>query len=114
MTSVAVPRRSEAWNGPVGTHRTTHRVRYDALFGAAAVAPGDRVLDVGRGAGATARTAARLAVPGRTVDLLLSRYPGRPLPAGRLAGPEAALLPQDAGTGVRMRAGVWRVTAVRS
>ncbi|AXL91861.1 hypothetical protein C4J65_28890 [Streptomyces sp. CB09001] len=23
-------------------------------------------------------------------DLLLSRYPGRPLPAGRLGGPEAA------------------------
>ncbi|MFF9102444.1 hypothetical protein ACF1AU_17895 [Streptomyces rubrogriseus] len=25
-----------------------------------------------------------------TAGLLLSRYPGRPLPAGRLAGPEAA------------------------
>jgi hypothetical protein len=47
------------------------------------------------------------------VDFLLSRFPGRPLPAGRLAELEAALLPHASDTGVRMRAGVWLVTAVR-
>ncbi|MFE6595315.1 methyltransferase domain-containing protein [Streptomyces sp. NPDC057781] len=44
----------------------------DALFGAAAVAPGDRVLDVGCGAGATTRIAARLAAPGYAVGVDVS------------------------------------------
>ncbi|WP_399891631.1 class I SAM-dependent methyltransferase [Streptomyces sp. BBFR51] len=80
MTLVANSRQAEAWNGPVGTHWATHRTRYDAmlaplndaLFDAAAVAPGDRVLDVGCGAGATTRIAARLAAPGHAVGVDIS------------------------------------------
>ncbi|MFF8779424.1 class I SAM-dependent methyltransferase [Streptomyces sp. NPDC015140] len=80
MTLVANSRQAEAWNGPVGAHWATHQARYDAmlaglndaLFGAAAVAPGDRVLDVGCGAGATTRVAARLAAPGHAVGVDIS------------------------------------------
>ncbi|MFI8952114.1 class I SAM-dependent methyltransferase [Streptomyces sp. NPDC053750] len=80
MTLVANPRQAEAWNGPVGQHWATHQARYDAmlagvndaLFDAAAVAPGDRVLDVGCGAGATTRIAARLAAPGQAVGVDIS------------------------------------------
>ncbi|WP_217249361.1 class I SAM-dependent methyltransferase [Streptomyces sp. AC602_WCS936] len=57
-----------------------HQTRYDAmlagvndaLFDAAAVAPGDRVLDVGCGAGTTTRIAARLAAPGHAVGVDVS------------------------------------------
>ncbi|GAA5210569.1 class I SAM-dependent methyltransferase [Streptomyces thinghirensis] len=95
MNVAAEPRRAEAWNGPAGAHRAGHQDRYgamrcdalrydampagvnDALFGAAAVAPGDRVLDVGCGAGATTRIAARLAAPGYAVGVDVSA----PLPA---------------------------------
>lgn len=80
MTLVANPRQAEAWNGAVGAHWAGHQDRYDAmlagvndaLFGAAAVAPGDRVLDVGCGAGATTRIAARLAAPGHAVGVDIS------------------------------------------
>ncbi|WP_328563604.1 class I SAM-dependent methyltransferase [Streptomyces coelicoflavus] len=80
MTAVANTRQAAVWNGPVGTHWATHQDRYDAmlaglndaLFGAAAVAPGDRVLDVGCGAGATTRIAARLAAPGPVAGVDIS------------------------------------------
>ncbi|CAM5404921.1 Class I SAM-dependent methyltransferase OS=Streptomyces tendae OX=1932 GN=GUR47_00965 PE=4 SV=1 [Streptomyces tendae] len=80
MTPAANSRQAEVWNGPVGTHWAVHQARYDAmlagvndaLFGAAAVAPGDRVLDVGCGAGATTRIAARLASPGHAVGVDIS------------------------------------------
>ncbi|MFH8238608.1 class I SAM-dependent methyltransferase [Streptomyces sp. NPDC018321] len=80
MTFVANPCRAEAWNDPVGAHRTAHQDRYDAmpagandaLFEAAAIGPGDRVLDVGCGAGATTRTAARPAAPGHAVGIDVS------------------------------------------
>ncbi|MFE1023775.1 hypothetical protein ACFW5I_04305 [Streptomyces sp. NPDC058818] len=47
------------------------------------------------------------------VEFLLSRAPGGALPASRLAGLEEAPRPFDTGTGVRMRADVWLVTAGR-
>ncbi|WP_432183442.1 class I SAM-dependent methyltransferase [Streptomyces tendae] len=80
MTLVVNPRQAEVWNGPVGAHWAAHQARYDtmlagvndALFDAAAVAPGDRVLDVGCGAGATTRIAAGLAAPGHAVGVDIS------------------------------------------
>ncbi|ANB09461.1 methyltransferase type 11 [Streptomyces ambofaciens] len=80
MTFVADPRQAAVWNGPVGAHWAAHQDRYDAmlaglndtLFDAAAVTPGDRVLDVGCGAGATTRIAARLAAPGQVVGVDIS------------------------------------------
>lgn len=80
MTHVADPRQAEAWNGPVGTHWADHQARYDAmpagvndaLFEAAAVAPGDRVLDIGCGAGTTTRIAARLTDHGHALGVDIS------------------------------------------
>jgi SAM-dependent methyltransferase len=57
------------WNGESGEFWVTHRERHLAghqnlvphLFGAAAISPGDRVLDIGCGCGATTITAASAA-----------------------------------------------------
>lgn len=73
-------RQAKAWNGPVGTHWATHHDRYDsmlsgvndALFEAAAIGAGDRVLDIGCGAGATTRIAARRAAHGHAVGVDIS------------------------------------------
>ncbi|MFE0818598.1 class I SAM-dependent methyltransferase [Streptomyces sp. NPDC058847] len=80
MTFVASQHRAEARTGPVGAHWAEPRTRYDAmpagvhdaLFEAAGIVPGDRVLDVGCGAGATTRIAARLAAPGHAVGVDVS------------------------------------------
>ncbi|WP_406175207.1 class I SAM-dependent methyltransferase [Streptomyces sp. NBC_00996] len=80
MTRIANSVQAQAWNGPVGTHWAAHRERYDtmlsgvndALFAGAAIAAGDRVLDVGCGAGATTRIAARLAASGHAVGVDIS------------------------------------------
>lgn len=73
-------RQAAAWNGPVGSHWATHHERYDtmlsgvndALFEAAAIGAGDRVLDVGCGAGVTTRIAARRAAHGHAVGVDIS------------------------------------------
>ncbi|MGW0824764.1 class I SAM-dependent methyltransferase [Streptomyces sp. NPDC002845] len=80
MTATANPPQAQAWNGFLGTHWATHQERYDtmlsavddALFEGAAIRAGDRVLDVGCGAGATTRTAARLAPHGHAVGVDIS------------------------------------------
>lgn len=58
---------AEAWNGPLGQHWAAHPDRYNAmldgfdaaLFDAAAIGGGDRVVDIGCGSGRTTRTAAQ-------------------------------------------------------
>jgi ubiquinone/menaquinone biosynthesis C-methylase UbiE len=64
---------AQRWNGESGRYWITHRERHLAghrhliphLFGAARISPGDRVLDVGCGCGATTITAARAADGGK-------------------------------------------------
>ncbi|WP_192583287.1 class I SAM-dependent methyltransferase [Streptomyces albicerus] len=80
MTETGNSRQSQAWNGPLGHHWAAHQERYDAmlsrvndaLFEGAAIKPGDRVLDVGCGAGATTRIAARLTAHGHAVGVDIS------------------------------------------
>ncbi|MBO1331176.1 class I SAM-dependent methyltransferase [Streptomyces sp. VRA16 Mangrove soil] len=79
-TSTVNHRQAHAWNGPLGRHWADHHRRFDtmlgeadeALFAAAAIGPGDRVLDIGCGAGATTRAAALLAAPGHAVGVDIS------------------------------------------
>ncbi len=71
---------AQAWNGHEGRHWAQNRDRWDAvnagfnepLLAAAAIGPCDRVVDIGCGAGATTRLAARRAVGGRALGLDLS------------------------------------------
>jgi SAM-dependent methyltransferase len=70
----------EAWDGGEGAYWAAHADEYDAavdpynrpLLDAAAIEPGDRVLDIGCGSGQTTRDAARLAVAGSAVGIDLS------------------------------------------
>ncbi|MER5179320.1 methyltransferase domain-containing protein [Streptomyces sp. NPDC002896] len=79
-TPTADPVQSDAWNGSLGRHWAAHQDRYDAmlagvndaLFEGAAIGERDRVLDVGCGAGATTRIAARLAPHGHAVGIDIS------------------------------------------
>lgn len=71
---------AEAWNGPLGQHWAAHPDRYNAmldgfdaaLFDAAAIAAGDRVVDIGCGSGLTTRMAARRAPGGRVIGVDIS------------------------------------------
>jgi SAM-dependent methyltransferase len=64
-----------AWDGPSGEYWAAHQERFDAaiephharLMAAAAIAPGERVLDIGCGNGRTTRDAARAAGEGGSV-----------------------------------------------
>ncbi|MFG2997913.1 class I SAM-dependent methyltransferase [Streptomyces sp. NPDC048340] len=81
MHGIANTGQAQSWNGYEGAHWAAHQDRWDAvnagfdqpLFDAAAVTRGERVLDIGCGAGSTTRRAARAAGPaGRAVGLDLS------------------------------------------
>lgn len=76
MTSEIVNvEQAEGWDGPEGEYWAAHQARFDAtirphharLMAAAAIAPGERVLDIGCGNGLTSRDAARAAGPGGSV-----------------------------------------------
>lgn len=69
------------WNSEAGAgHWVTHQARHDRMLAPflsmildeAAIIPGDRVLDVGCGCGATTRAAARLAAPAAVAGIDLS------------------------------------------
>lgn len=68
---IANVEQAEAWDGPEGEYWAVHHARFDAaiqphhdrLMAAAAIAPGERVLDIGCGNGRTSRDAARAAGP---------------------------------------------------
>jgi SAM-dependent methyltransferase len=80
MDQVANTDQAQAWNGYEGTQWAAGQDRWDAindgfnspLLDAAAIAGGDRVLDIGCGAGRTTRLAARRAGEGRAMGLDLS------------------------------------------
>ncbi|MFD0360716.1 class I SAM-dependent methyltransferase [Nocardia sp. GCM10030253] len=71
---------AQAWNGYEGQHWADNHDRYNTLvsglnkhlFAVAKVGPGDRVLDIGCGAGQTTRLAAGLASQGHAVGVDLS------------------------------------------
>ena len=73
---------AEAWDGPEGEYWATNHARFDATIGAyqdglmaaAAISPGERVLDIGCGNGITSRDAARAVGPdGEVLAVDLSR-----------------------------------------
>ncbi|MEU4995937.1 class I SAM-dependent methyltransferase [Streptomyces sp. NPDC021622] len=78
--AAANSRQVRAWNGDVGAHWAAHHGRFDTmlgglndtLFDAAAIGAGDRVLDIGCGAGDTTRVAARRAAHGHAVGVDIS------------------------------------------
>ena len=69
MAEIVNVEQAEAWDGPDGEFWAAHQARFDAtisphhaqLMAAAAIAPGERVLDIGCGNGLTSRDAARAA-----------------------------------------------------
>jgi SAM-dependent methyltransferase len=71
---------ARAWDGREGAHWAAHADRYDdavrelhpVFLAAAAIEPGDRVLDVGCGTGRTTLDAARLASAGHALGVDLS------------------------------------------
>ncbi|MFJ5829088.1 class I SAM-dependent methyltransferase [Streptomyces sp. NPDC093089] len=80
MQQTANPAQARAWNGYEGTHWAAHHDRWNAvnagfdgpLLAAASIRPGEQVLDIGCGAGATTRLAARAAEHGHATGLDLS------------------------------------------
>ncbi|UNZ16149.1 class I SAM-dependent methyltransferase [Streptomyces sp. 891-h] len=81
MQQIVNTEQAQAWNGAEGTHWARNQERWDAvnegfnepLLDAAALTPGDTVLDIGCGAGATTRLAARRTPEGHATGVDLSR-----------------------------------------
>lgn len=81
MAHIVNTEQEQAWNGYEGAHWARHQDRWDAvnegfndiLLTAAAIGRTDAVLDIGCGAGATTRLAARHAEEGRATGVDLSR-----------------------------------------
>lgn len=77
---IANQQQADHWNGEKASHWVTHQAAYDRmlapftdmLLDAAAPRPGDQVLDVGCGCGATTCAAAQAAAPGRILGVDLS------------------------------------------
>ncbi len=80
MSEVANAEQLAAWNGDEGEHWSTHEDHYDLaarvyselLVDLAAIQPGEQVLDLGCGNGASTRDAARAARDGSAVGIDLS------------------------------------------
>jgi SAM-dependent methyltransferase len=80
MPTIANTRQADAWNGWEGVHWARNRARYNAivaafnddLFRSAAIAPDDRVLDIGCGTGQVTLLAARRAAAGHVAGIDLS------------------------------------------
>ncbi|MFE0874499.1 class I SAM-dependent methyltransferase [Streptomyces smyrnaeus] len=80
MQQIVNSEQAQAWNGYEGRHWARNQERWDAvnegfdqpLLDAAALTPGDSVLDIGCGAGATTRLAARRATDGHATGVDLS------------------------------------------
>lgn len=80
MTHIVNTQQATAWNGPEGAHWAEQSGRDDAVNGeltgalltAAEIGPGDRVIDIGCGAGESSRQAARRAAQGRVLGIDLS------------------------------------------
>lgn len=103
---IANTEQAQAWNGYEGTYWARNQDRWDSVNGgfdeplltAAAVGGRDRVLDVGCGAGKTARLAARRAAGGRVlgIDLSLPMLERARLTADREGVGNAAFVHADA------------------
>ncbi|MEU8435176.1 methyltransferase domain-containing protein [Streptomyces sp. NPDC029216] len=106
-TGIANTAQAEAWNGYDGTHWATHQQRWDAvndgfnepLLDGAGIRPGDRVLDIGCGAGRTTRLAARRAAGAGTGGMAQ----GLDLSAPLLARARASALAEGVGNVVFTR-----------
>jgi cyclopropane fatty-acyl-phospholipid synthase-like methyltransferase len=78
--TIANPEQAEHWNGDEARHWITHQARYDRMLApmadlllhAAALIPGERLLDIGCGCGATTLAAARNVAPGEALGIDLS------------------------------------------
>ncbi|MCX5149116.1 methyltransferase domain-containing protein [Streptomyces sp. NBC_00320] len=80
MQQTANTAQAQSWNGYEGTHWAAHHDRWNVvnagfnepLMATASIRPGEHVLDIGCGAGATTRLAARAAEQGYAAGLDLS------------------------------------------
>jgi SAM-dependent methyltransferase len=93
--TIANREQAQHWNSDEADHWVTHQAAYDRmlapfidmLLAGAALGPGDRVLDIGCGCGATTRVAAQAVAPGQALGVDLSdRMLARARADARVAG----------------------------